>query len=300
MEEIIRYFNIKEDIDLIYLLLKVLGATILLMLVASYLPKIKKLVYSFFIFSEPTIDEFAVNVSDSANGKNIEIYWNVKGAYNLELKPIIVNTDILNSVKIISKGYISKLFSPFLFKNSSLKSRFLNYEQRHNNLNLLNSKLSLPVGTYRLYTENLDLKLSLKAKGIWGSKESKITISSSALNDNKITKQEKPSINSIENKDLEQLIARIFINNLNESISIKSEKLINNIRTPQFQKKYLLSKNKTFNSLSNINKQIINPSNNLLCKAKKIQVNQHLNANDFRQIFLNYRENLLQTHNFDN
>ena len=299
MDWIIKYFNVREDIDLIFLVIKFLGVAILLMMFTSYYTKIMRIVNSFFTFSKPTIKKFAANVRHSGSGKKIEIYWEVKGAYSLELIPVILKLNFYNSLKIKLEGFISKIFMPFLRNNTALRSRFSKLNRIHNNLNLLNSKLSLSNGSYRFYSEDSNIKLSLKAHGIWGTRENNILIATDITDDIKNSIQVK-SNNTDNNRKLEHFVSKIFLSLTKTTLNEKSKSLIAENRSPEFHKKHLLLKNNTFEVLRIINKQLNNPKNNSIFKSKKIYFSSHFKQTDFRKTLLEYRAHLIRTSNFDN
>jgi hypothetical protein len=297
MNELVKYFNISNDTDLIWLVIKALSLCVLLMVIYTIFPTIKNVVFSFFSFSKPKIKKWVVQVSDSPNGKKVHVVWNVSGAFSIRLEPVLKKNNVFKKLNLLFGGLYAFFLLPFKLKHSKSKHELSVKKIRFKNLLLLNTKLSIPQGSHSFYLNDDKYELTFYLIGIWGTEKSSVVISNAIVNEEingeKLTKESTES-----SKEFNELIYYDLLRKYNLSQKRSNTHVLNEIFSSQFKEKNIVTKGEKLQKIHNQYKEVINSSYKILLKPKRIQVQSNFKFINHTKEFLNFREHQLDNNQF--
>lgn len=178
MKSVLEFFNIQSDLDIILLVLCSIGFSIFLMLLMNYTFYIKNLLISLWEGGKTEIVEFGVKQSKGINEKILlEIYWKVKGVYQINILPFIVQPSFVEQQIVLFKAHIYRFIKPFL--EESQRANWEANELKAKKIASNNQKIRSNEGVIRIYTNNSMKEIELQINGFWGRNNSRIKISRS-------------------------------------------------------------------------------------------------------------------------
>lgn len=289
MDWIIKYFNITNDIDLIWLVIKAISSCVFLMVLYRFLPIIKRIFISFFSFSKPKIITWLVQVENTTNGKKVHLAWNVSGSIDISIDPIYNKNNFSKVFKIYIGGIYAFFILLFKYKNYKSKYDILVKKNRFKNFKLLNHKFTLPQGSYSFYLEQDNLEITLNIRGVWGENKSSVLISNPSI-ENRTEENKSLKENFEFPKEFNNLIYSELLRKYTLSYSNSNKDILKEIYSNKFKEKNIVT---TGNKLQKIYNKY-NSSFKSTCytslKPNRIHLPSNIIFNNFTNEFLNFRE----------
>lgn len=296
MDWIIKYFNITSDTDLIWLVIKAISFCVLLMLIYAHLPTLKNILISFFYFSKPKINKWLVQVSDTPHGKKVDLVWNVSGAVQLSIEPILRKHRFKDTLKVFFSGIYAYILYPFSTHKN--ESNLAVKKKRLKNIFLFYRKLSIPDGAYSFYLSDSNLELTLIVRGIWGIEKSSTTISNATVH---VEKNDKPVSEGspVLSKEFNELIYHDLLRKYYLSQKRSNKDILTEIFSTHFKNKNIVTKGEKLQRIHKQYKSLTNASGTPFLKPKRIHFQSNFIFGDYRTEFLKYREHQLNNNQFE-